>query len=119
MLNIKVAGPGCANCEKLYNLCREVIEENNIPATITKVTDMNQIAELTGDQRRGQIERQNPDQAYVAALAAGCTVKTLRGDPRRFHREPRRQIVICFPCNSVPPQWPSVSFLFINNKENL
>jgi len=46
MLNIKVAGPGCANCEKLYNLCREVIEENNIPATITKVTDMNQIAEL-------------------------------------------------------------------------
>ena len=46
MLNIKVVGPGCVNCEKLYSLCREVIEENNIPATISKVTDMNQIADL-------------------------------------------------------------------------
>ena len=37
MLDIKVLGPGCANCEKLYNLCTEVINENNLEAKIEKV----------------------------------------------------------------------------------
>ena len=46
MINIKVVGAGCANCEKLAALCREVIKENQIEATISKVTDMNEIAEL-------------------------------------------------------------------------
>ena len=31
MLNIKVVGSGCPNCQKLAALCREVVEENNIP----------------------------------------------------------------------------------------
>ena len=37
MLNIKVLGPGCANCIKLENMCREVLAENNLEATIEKV----------------------------------------------------------------------------------
>lgn len=46
MLDIKVVGPGCANCERLANLCKEVIEENEIEATISKITDVNQFADL-------------------------------------------------------------------------
>lgn len=29
MLDIKVLGPGCANCDKLENMRREVVTENN------------------------------------------------------------------------------------------
>ncbi|AFN74304.1 redox-active disulfide protein 2 [Melioribacter roseus P3M-2] len=39
MLDIKVLGPGCANCIKLENLVKEVVEENNIQANIEKITD--------------------------------------------------------------------------------
>lgn len=39
MLDIKVLGPGCANCIKLENLVKEVVTENNIPANIEKITD--------------------------------------------------------------------------------
>jgi len=46
MLNIKVVGSGCPNCQKLTTLCREVIEENNISAEIEKVTDVNTFADL-------------------------------------------------------------------------
>jgi small redox-active disulfide protein 2 len=46
MLNIKIVGSGCANCEKLAALCREVIEENNILAQIEKITDVSKFADL-------------------------------------------------------------------------
>ena len=46
MLNIKVVGSGCPNCQKLEELCREVINENNIDAEIEKITDVNQFADL-------------------------------------------------------------------------
>ena len=46
MLNIKVVGPGCANCNKLTELCREVVNENNIQAEIEKVTDVKKFADL-------------------------------------------------------------------------
>lgn len=39
MLDIKVLGPGCANCNKLENLVREIVNENDIPAKIEKITD--------------------------------------------------------------------------------
>lgn len=39
MLDIKVLGPGCANCIKLENLVKEVVTENNISANIEKITD--------------------------------------------------------------------------------
>jgi small redox-active disulfide protein 2 len=41
MINIKVLGPGCANCLNLERLCREVVNENNIAASIEKITDIN------------------------------------------------------------------------------
>ena len=39
MLDIKVLGPGCANCVKLANLVNEVVAENNLPANVEKITD--------------------------------------------------------------------------------
>ncbi|MDP2303206.1 MAG: thioredoxin family protein [Ignavibacteria bacterium] len=39
MLEIKVLGPGCANCIKLENLVREIVTENNFSANIEKITD--------------------------------------------------------------------------------
>jgi len=46
MLNIKVVGSGCPNCQKLEQLCREVVAEKNVQAEIEKVTDVYQFTEL-------------------------------------------------------------------------
>jgi len=46
MLNIKVVGTGCPNCLKLEEICNEVINKNNLEATIEKVTDINEFGEL-------------------------------------------------------------------------
>lgn len=45
MLDIKVIGPGCVNCEKLASLCDTVVKENNLDATIEKVVDPNEFIE--------------------------------------------------------------------------
>ena len=42
MLDIKVLGPGCMNCIRLENLCREVVKENNLDATVEKISDFNE-----------------------------------------------------------------------------
>jgi small redox-active disulfide protein 2 len=46
MLNIKVVGSGCANCNKLEQLCRDVVQDNDIEAEIEKITDVNTFADL-------------------------------------------------------------------------
>lgn len=46
MLKIKVVGGGCPNCQKLAELCHEIIVENNVHAEIEKVTDVNKFADL-------------------------------------------------------------------------
>ncbi len=43
-MEIKVLGPGCANCEKTEKIVREAVAECGISATIEKVTDMMAIA---------------------------------------------------------------------------
>jgi small redox-active disulfide protein 2 len=43
MLDIKVLGTGCPKCLKLGNLCTEVVNDNNLEATIEKVTDIDRI----------------------------------------------------------------------------
>ena len=42
-MTIKVLGSGCANCQTLERLCREVVAENKIDATVEKVTDLKEI----------------------------------------------------------------------------
>jgi len=45
MLDIKIIGTGCPNCEKLENLCNEVVKEENLDAQIDKVTDINKFGD--------------------------------------------------------------------------
>jgi small redox-active disulfide protein 2 len=42
-MEIKILGPGCAKCKTLYKLTHEVVENNGIDATITKVEDIMEI----------------------------------------------------------------------------
>lgn len=42
-MHIKILGSGCAKCKTLEKLTREVVEQNGIDATITKVEDILQI----------------------------------------------------------------------------
>ncbi len=39
MLNIKVLGPGCANCRKLEEVAREAVALAGVEAQVEKVTD--------------------------------------------------------------------------------
>jgi small redox-active disulfide protein 2 len=45
MKDIKVLGTGCPNCKTLEKITRDVVEKNNIDATITKVEDILEIME--------------------------------------------------------------------------
>ncbi len=40
---IKVYGSGCSSCKKLEAMCYEVIKENNLDATVEKVSDIQEI----------------------------------------------------------------------------
>ena len=42
-MNIKILGPGCANCRKLEQIAHEAVAALGIEAEISKVTDMQQI----------------------------------------------------------------------------
>ena len=39
-MEIKILGPGCPKCKSLEKLSREVVAQNGINATITKVEDI-------------------------------------------------------------------------------
>jgi len=39
MIDIKVLRTGCPNCIRLENMCRDVVAENNLDATIEKVSN--------------------------------------------------------------------------------
>ncbi len=43
-MNIKILGPGCANCVRLEQIAREAVAELGLTATIEKVTDYADIA---------------------------------------------------------------------------
>lgn len=42
-MNIKVLGPGCKNCKKLYAMIEEIIKENGLDANLEKVFDYGEI----------------------------------------------------------------------------
>jgi small redox-active disulfide protein 2 len=44
-MNIKILGSGCANCKRLEQITRKVIEQQGIQAEIEKVTNMVDIME--------------------------------------------------------------------------
>lgn len=43
MLRIKVLGPGCANCQRLEQLAKAVVQELGLEATFQKVTRWDEI----------------------------------------------------------------------------
>jgi small redox-active disulfide protein 2 len=43
MLNIKVLGPGCANCKRLEALVQKVVVSQGLEAKVEKVTDYAQM----------------------------------------------------------------------------
>lgn len=43
MTTIKVLGSGCANCKRLEQIVRQVVENEKIDAEIVKVTDFEEI----------------------------------------------------------------------------
>ena len=42
--DIKVLGPGCANCEEFLKRTRQAVDELQLDSEVTKVTDLMQIA---------------------------------------------------------------------------
>jgi len=45
-MDIQVLGTGCAKCKSLEKAVREVVEQNNLTATITKVEDIMEIMKM-------------------------------------------------------------------------
>lgn len=45
-MEIKVCGPGCASCEKAEKIVRDAVAAKGIDATVIKVTDFQEIAQL-------------------------------------------------------------------------
>ena len=43
-MDIKVFGPGCANCVKMEELAKTAVKELGMEATVEKITDVGQIA---------------------------------------------------------------------------
>jgi small redox-active disulfide protein 2 len=44
MMEIKVFGPGCANCHKMEEMAKQAVKELGITAEVVKITDIGQIA---------------------------------------------------------------------------
>jgi small redox-active disulfide protein 2 len=42
-MNIQILGTGCPKCKSLENATREIVAQNNIDATVTKVDDIMEI----------------------------------------------------------------------------
>lgn len=43
MLTIKILGSGCANCKRLEQIARKIVEEMELEAEVIKVTDYDDI----------------------------------------------------------------------------
>ncbi len=46
-MEIKVLGPGCANCYKMEELAKTAVKELGIDATVEKVSDIQEIMRYT------------------------------------------------------------------------
>ncbi len=46
-MEIKILGPGCANCEKMAEMAKKAVKELGIDAKIEKVTDIQEIMKYT------------------------------------------------------------------------
>ncbi len=44
-MEIKILGTGCPKCNKLSKLVEEIVQENDLAATVSKVTGLKEIAQ--------------------------------------------------------------------------
>lgn len=44
-MDIKIVGTGCAKCKKLEEVVREVVKELDVEASISKISDIKEIAQ--------------------------------------------------------------------------
>ena len=59
MLTIKILGSGCANCKRLEQITRKVVEEMQLEAEIIKVTDYNDILKYNIISTPGLVVNEN------------------------------------------------------------
>ena len=45
-MEIKICGPGCKKCDQVYKLATEIVEKSGKKATISKITDFQELARL-------------------------------------------------------------------------
>ncbi|MFV0435997.1 MAG: thioredoxin family protein [Desulfopila sp.] len=45
-MEIKICGPGCSSCDKAYKAVEEAVAAKSVNATLVKVTDFQEIAQL-------------------------------------------------------------------------
>jgi small redox-active disulfide protein 2 len=45
-MEIKVCGPGCAKCHEAERVVKEALAEAGVEASVTKISDFNEIAKL-------------------------------------------------------------------------
>jgi small redox-active disulfide protein 2 len=78
-MEIKILGPGCANCQKVEQLVREAVAEAGVEADIGKVSDIMKIAQygvfgtpaVVGG-RPGKIRGEDPKKDEILAwIGAG------------------------------------------------
>ena len=81
MVNIKILGPGCANCKRLEALVSKVVAAHNIQAEIEKVTDYNEIMKWPILSTPGLVINEKvvhagsvPDKAKVVSLITSALV---------------------------------------------
>ncbi len=43
-MEIKILGPGCANCHKMEELAKQAVKDLDVKAEVLKITDIGQIA---------------------------------------------------------------------------
>jgi small redox-active disulfide protein 2 len=83
-MEIKVLGPGCANCFKMEELAKTAVKELGLDASVMKITDIGQIAmhgilSTPGLIVNGKIKHSGkplPSLDKVKELIAGESVKT-------------------------------------------
>ena len=46
-MEIKILGPGCANCKNMEELVKKAVKELNLDVTIDKVSDIQEIMKYT------------------------------------------------------------------------
>jgi small redox-active disulfide protein 2 len=83
MLTVKILGSGCANCKRLEQIARKVVEEMQLEVEIIKVTDYNDILKYNIISTPGLVVNEKvvssgriPSPAEVTTFLTGALTET-------------------------------------------